>query len=455
MGARWWLERGPTPDYVSREIVMHSMGRQKGVVIVTVAFALLFLLGFMAIALDFGHLFVVKTELQTATDSCALAAAQELDGASDALLRATNAGKTAGNLNKVNFQGAAAGIVDADVTFSNSLIGTYDHNFAPVVNAKYAKCVRTKGGMAPWLMQMMGAFTGNASYKANQSVSALGVATRTSAQSACAIPVAIRPKTGGTAPNYGYAPGEWIPSLYNEGGGGSAANDLAPGHFGWANLDGSNSASEAKTELLANGHCNLRTGDTIGSPGAMVGLRTAWNSRFGLYVNGAGNPKIDTPPPNSTPPDTTGYAYTAVNWSRVDASGNRCCASDKLAPGNFFEKRADFRSYGDTTDTVNAGDTITGLSLPGSYTDSNMGTHAAGTHALATFGGDRRLVLAPIVTGTTLTAWACVLMLHPMDGPNVTVHLEFVGNAASASSPCASAGLAGGPSGPLVPALVQ
>jgi len=42
---------------------------------VTVAFALLFLLGFMGIALDFGHLFVVKTELQTASDSCALAAA--------------------------------------------------------------------------------------------------------------------------------------------------------------------------------------------------------------------------------------------------------------------------------------------------------------------------------------------------------------------------------------------
>ena len=48
---------------------------------VTVAFALLFLLGFMGVALDFGHLFVVKTELQTASDSCALAAAQELDGA--------------------------------------------------------------------------------------------------------------------------------------------------------------------------------------------------------------------------------------------------------------------------------------------------------------------------------------------------------------------------------------
>src|SRR3954469_17596832 len=124
--------------------------QQRGAVILTAAFALLFLLGFMGLALDFGHLFVVKTEMQTAMDSCALAAAQELDGASDALTRATNAGRTAGNLNRVNFQGGASGIVDTDVTFSDSLIGAYSHTFAPVANARYARCTRTRTGILPW-----------------------------------------------------------------------------------------------------------------------------------------------------------------------------------------------------------------------------------------------------------------------------------------------------------------
>jgi len=64
-------------------------------------------------------------------------------------------------------------------------------------------------------------------------------------------------------------------------------------------------------------------------------------------------------------------------------------------------------------------------------------------------------VLAPIVAGTTVTDWACVLMLHPIDGPNVTVYLEYIGNASLPSSPCAGAGLAGGTNGPLVPVLVQ
>lgn len=408
--------------------------KQGGAVIVTVAFTLLFLLGFMAIALDFGHLFVVKTELQTAMDSCALSAAQELDGGSDALTRATNAGSAAGNLNKVNFQGAAAGIVDADITFSTSLTGSYDR-ILPAASATYAKCSHTKAGMAPWLMQAMGGFTGNPAFKANQSVLAVAVATRTSAQSACAIPVQITPKNG-VAPNYGYDPGEWIPSIYDEDADNASPT---PGHFGWANLDGSTSASITKSQLLGTGFCNLRTGDTIGTPGAQVSASVEWNSRFGLYKKGAGNPSI-----NDATPDTTGYAYTATNWP---AKAN--------ALSDFLIKRAANRSYGDTVDSVSSGNTITGLSVSNSYKNDDMATYAAGPRALATHGGSRRLVLAPFVSASKIISWACVLMLHPIDGPNVTVYLEYVGNAASPTSHCASAGLAGGVNGPLVPALVQ
>lgn len=413
---------------------MRRVARQQGAVILTVAFTLLFLLGFMGIALDFGRLFVLKTELQTATDSCALAAAQELDGASDALTRAANAGTNVGNRNKVNFQGAAAGIVASDVTFSDSLTGAYSPNFTPVANATYAKCTHTQSGIRPWLLQAMGAFTGNASYSADHSVQALGVATRTSAQSACAIPVQINPKAGGTPPNYGYVPGEWIPSLYDEG-----ANNTAPtpGSFGWANLDGSTSASITKSTLEGTGFCDLKTGDTIGTPGAKVAASVEWNSRFGLYKNGSGNPSI-----NSATPDLTGYAYTAQNWS-----------TQNNALADFLIKRADHRSYGDQIDTVKAGNDITNLSLNSSYKDSEMGTYAVGSRALATFGGNRRLTFAPIVVGSKIDGWACVLMLHPIAGTNVTVYLEYVGPATS--SLCTSAGLAGGTNGPLVAALVQ
>ena len=419
-------------------VLGRSKRRQKGAVIILVAMTVLGLMGFMGVAMDFGHLFVVKTELQTAADSCALAAAQELDGGSDALVRATRAGKTAGNLNKVNFQGAAAGLVDNDVIFSDVLNGSYSQTFSPVANAKYAKCTSNKGSMMPWMIQALTAVSGNTAFAANQGVMALGVATRTSAQTACAIPVQIRPKTGGTAPNYGYTPGEWIPSLYDETPGGPPSV-IGPGQFGWANLDGSTSAIETIRELLSNGFCNLRVGDTIGTSGAKFSAAVAWNSRFGLYRNGAGNPDITT-----AAPDTTGYSYTNINWP-----------GQSNAVGNFLAKRADFRSYGDLIDTVNNGNTITGLNVSNAYNPGNMGTHSLGPRALATFGTSRRLVLAPIVASTTLTDWACVLMLAPIDKPTTTIYLEFVGNARAITSPCASLGRAGGTNGPLVPALVQ
>ena len=36
------------------------------------------------------------------------------------------------------------------------------------------------------------------------------MATRASAQSTCPVPLAIKPKAGGVAPNYGYLVGEWV-----------------------------------------------------------------------------------------------------------------------------------------------------------------------------------------------------------------------------------------------------
>ncbi len=153
--------------------------QQRGAVIITTALTLLFLLGFMGIAIDFGHLFVVKTELQTALDSCALAAAQELDSQASALTRARSAGRTAGNLNRVNMQSAnwsgQGQIDDADITFRDA---AYVATTAAAA-ARYAQCQRTQPNVAMMLMQSMGAFTGDtATYPSIRSVGAFAVATR-------------------------------------------------------------------------------------------------------------------------------------------------------------------------------------------------------------------------------------------------------------------------------------
>lgn len=411
---------------------MHSVAsrhRQDGAVIVTVSLVLLFLLGFMGIALDFGHLFIVKTELQTAMDSCALAAAQELDGQGTALTRARNAGLSAGNLNNVNFQSATwssqGKIVETDIMFRNAAyVATNDP-----LNARYAQCQHTQPGIQMWLLHVMGAFSGTpAAYPNTQNVTAFAVATRASAQTTCPIPVALKPKTGASAPNYGFAVGEWVTLLM-------AQNAAQGGQIGWANLDGSNSASETEAEM--NNHCGTKVGDTLGTPGVQASVADAWNYRFGIYKNNSG--------PGVRQPDFTGYAYTAANWP-----------SGQNAYGDFTAKRQTFASCAGTGTRVRGADScesITGLSLNSFQKLATPG--ATGEHRQ--YGGDRRIVTIPVINGASqVIDYACMLMLQPLSIPMAaSVQLEFRGNAGEPGSPCTTSGLPGGSAGPLVAVLVR
>jgi len=420
---------------------VHTPGRrQRGAMIITAALVLLFLLGFMGIALDFGHLFVVRTELQTAVDSCALGAARELDKQGTAIARAQSAGQTAGNANGVNMQSATwsgqGQLVFAEITFR-------DASYAPTTDpavATYAQCVHTQPNIVIWLMKAMGAFSGNAAaYPATGSVAASAVATRASAQTTCPIPVALKPKAGGVAPNYGFNVGEWVKLI-------QAQNASAGGEIGWANLDGSNSASETESEL--NNHCGTRVGDTLGTPGVQTSVVDVWNQRFGIYKN-SGNPSLQRP-------DYTGYAYTSLNWP---AQFN---AYDGPAPGspasaqNFVTKRAAFASCADTGTKVNGAnscESITGLSL-NSFQKLAAPGNVAGGHKQ--YGFDRRIVTVPVLDGGShVIDYACMLMLQPLSIPMSDSWLEFRGNAGAANSPCTTSGLAGGAAGPMVPVLVR
>lgn len=411
-----------------------SRHRQKGAVIITVALALLFLLGFMGIAIDFGRLFITKTELQTATDSCALAAAQELDGASDSLMRATNAGKTAGNLNKVYFQSALAKInvnSNNDIEFSDSLVGGYSSTFTPPANAKYARCTHTISGLAPWLLQAMTGFSGNSTFAEPKNVWALAVASRAPSQTNCAIPIGLCKKT----PDY--QPGEWLAGAVNSSG-------AVTGQFRWLDFTGNGGgAKELKDVLQGEGQCNLPGTDTVtGKPGNNGSAAFAYNTRFGIY-QGSGAP------PNDGIPDLTGYAWYADTPPVQPPYPNKYPL--------FVNKRLTNVPYqGDKK----APDT-SGLNTVGKIYTGSLGT----------VGANRRIVMAPMVdcaafdgltgSGTLkIESIACILLLHPIKngaGPNSEkMWVEYIGKVDDTNSPCSTMGLAGGnANNPKVPTLVQ
>jgi hypothetical protein len=427
--------------------MIHPQNRQKGAVMILVGIAGAVLIGFLGLVIDLGRLFVTKTELQSAMDACSLAAAAELrpgviPADPDAINRAVSAGITAGNRNNVGFQAASANIAAADIRFSDRLsdnsttfpFGYMSSGVANPATARYALCARSQGGITTWFMQVLEGFLGAPSNP--KTVGAWAAATLAPSQTNCGIPIGICDK--GSAPTYGLTPGQWVSGRFNAGGG-------ATGSFNWIDFTPpGGGASELAALLEGQGQCNLNVTTPVGQTGIIGNAAAkAWNSRFGVYQNGGGNPNV-----NTAPPDFTGYSYTAVNWP-----------SQSNAFANFQGKRTAFASYGDTVDTVAAGNAITSLSISNAYNVTSHGT--TGQHA--TKGADRRVTTAPIVhcqswTGSQtvpIEAWACVLMLHPIGSPSDIVTMEFLGLSSAAGSPCATSGLAGGTAGPLVPVLVH
>lgn len=420
--------------------------RQRGAMLITAALVMFLLLGFIGVALDFGRLFVIKSELQTAMDSCALAAAQELDAQSDAITRAQSAGKSASDLNHVDFQSATwggLGLLNAstEITFRDA---NYSTTTTPG-SAVYAQCQHTLTGAPSWILQALGAFGGNSALAATtHNVFASAVATKGSAQSTCPLPVAMRAKTAGaTGPNYGYTPGEWVTLL--------TKNDTgSPGYVGWANLDGSNSASETANEM--NGHCGVTVGTNLGTPGVQSSIVDNWNWRFGIYKQN------QNPYDQYKQPDRTGYIYDASTWPAQSH------AYDSTTPptgsANFQTMRANrancIQSTTVNNQSLHACETATGISLNSFKNLLEGGTSSTTGHAR--WGGNRRIVLVPVTNGYpgSVQDFVCMLMLQPLTNglPN-NVQLEFIGNAAAPGSPCTTSGLPGGTAGPLVPVLVR
>ena len=204
-----------------------SRERQRGVIAIIAGLAIFVLVGFIGLAVDMGHLFVVKSEMQNAMDACALAAAKELTGISANQLEiAENAGITVGNANKADFQSQSLAIVPDNVTFSATLAGAYQTRSAveasgpaQVLAIKYAKCERPQSGIAMHFIAAVGAF-------GSQAVGAHAVAGLAPGQTSCGIPLGMCQRSppascpGGGAPSaYGHCPGQWYDGKFEAGGG--------------------------------------------------------------------------------------------------------------------------------------------------------------------------------------------------------------------------------------------
>ena len=431
------------PAARSRRPSAQAQHRQRGAVAVVVALSALVLLGFAGMAIDVGRLYINRTELQSAADACALAAAGELTcdpGAGTCpgsfLLNAQAAGIYAAGRNKRDFQVNPVAIAAADVTFSTAFAP--NANYLSIAagaspNSRYAMCTARVTDVAPWFMSVFGIGA--------QTVTSAGVATRAPSQSFCnAAPLGLCSKPGG------YAVGEWITGNFTSNGNGNNAADDVAGSFRWIDFTPSAGGnSEIRDQLVgASNVCGIQVGSNVSQPGTQQGAKTAYNSRFGIYPNGANAYTATT-----APPDRTGYGYP-----------NKSPGSPVIGIGT--SAYADYRrrqGLNTTTDTPFNSNQYAPSGAAGNIAgnpDTNLSDYIA-------LGSDRRLVAVPIINcaaGNTvpIISMGCVLLLNPMsNGATGTIYLEYRGDASTVGSPCRVGGFSGGPAstGPQVPTLVQ
>nr|WP_057927394.1 TadE/TadG family type IV pilus assembly protein [Burkholderia ambifaria] len=410
-----------------------GLHRQRGAVAIIVGLALAVLIGAVGLALDLGKLYVTRSELQNSADACALSAARDLTSAIS-LQVAEADGIAAGHSNFAFFQQNAVQMqTDSNVTFSDSLTNPFltKTAVATPANIKYVKCTAQLSNIAHWFIEVLNTIPGVQVANAAQ-VSASAIATVGAGQTTCAIPVFVCRAAAATP----YKVGDWISSPSG------SSSTYGPGNFGWAALDGSTNETTIASELSGN-TCNIVSPPDLGSTGLKSAALRAWNTRFGIYTNGANG--------SSGQPDFAGYAYVGPNYGPPGTAG---IVGDAYT--QFVLDRASFKAYqGDGTPPTGSG-----ISTNGTVTASNY----------QTFGGDRRVALAPEGDCSTLsgassklhvTQWDCVLMLDPLPfspgAGGVVAHLEYLGSTASGTTPCATHGLPGSGSsvGIKVPMLVQ
>jgi Flp pilus assembly protein TadG len=273
-----------------------------GAVAPTVALSLFGLIAAGGIAFDYARMASMDTELQSAADHAALAAATQLDGRTGACDRARAAavGMVSNQTLMANDgNGVAVTVTQGSGCAANSTDGVrlyqdINHTTAATddSNAKFVMVVVDSRTANYALTPVVGALSSGA-------ISATAFAGLN--QAICKVPPVMfcNPKES-TDPDFTVANyiGDGMRLISNDGGG-----SYGPGNFGFLATNAGNGASVLGKELGSStvpGDCVQETGVTT-DPGNMISVRDALNTRFGIYtsVNSACGSNGSSCPPSA------------------------------------------------------------------------------------------------------------------------------------------------------------
>src|SRR5512138_3132573 len=410
---------------LARPLATTRRAHARGAIALMTVILLPVLLGTAALVIDFARLFVFKTELQSAMDACALAAASSLTGVSDPTIfdtarahgfamsdpsRAGLAARTDLSVNKLHFHRDNLALANIVVEFSTALggqpwIAATSASYAGITpqTAKYVRCTYNDANNALFFRPMLQAIVPGA--LATQSVGATAAASLKPAQSACAFPIAVCKLPGGTsANNYGRTVGERMTAKNSPGGA------YGTGDYGWLDFTPpAGGQSELAGLINGSGSCAVTAGTTVGQAGTITSLESNWNARFGVYSAAMSY--------TTAPPDFTGYGYItgSNNYSDyVARSSARDPYQNGVGGGNSKLTSAQHGSYGQKRRIATA-----------AIVDCSVWSSGSANPTVIDFACI--LLLAPVRNGGSATQWGPAFA--------TTMDVEYLGLASVPGTP--------------------
>lgn len=243
--------------------------RRGGFVLLSFGVSLVVIIAMLGLAVDIGHLYVAKSELQGYADAASVAAAYALDGTSAGLARATAAaqGGLGSPRNSWNF--GSQDVASPQVTFASSAVGPF-LNSPPTPFGVVFVQVNVTGSMRLYFLPILPAV---ASTSAVSATAIAGQLVRSSLGDGLSP---FSPDAHNTAdPNFGFNVGtqytlKWPPLGQATTCAGDAGLTAAGGSSNRGFMDvGQGTGNSALDTVIVNNNFFLPSPLTIGSPVAM------------------------------------------------------------------------------------------------------------------------------------------------------------------------------------------
>jgi Flp pilus assembly protein TadG len=286
----------------------------------TMALSLFALVAAGGIAFDYARVAALDTELQSAADQAALAAASQLDGKASACNRANQAARAlVANLTRFSNDGSGTALVIATETGCDTAgnIRFYqDKDKATAAtsdaNANYVE-VQVNSRSAVYALTPV--------VRLMNSGNLTGIALAGMGSAVCKVPPVMICNPQETGGNTSFDASLLRGAGLNLVSVGNGSGSWTPGNFGYLQTNGGSNGANGLREALGwvnpPGDCTPESGIST-KPGASVSVTDALNTRFDIYDNGQSCPSGGSCPPS---------ANSVKDLVRpANANGNNACA---------------------------------------------------------------------------------------------------------------------------------